>query len=91
MRNASISITNIGSVGGGHFVPVINYPEAVILGVGLIRKKPVVNSQDEIIVAQVLDLSMNVDHRIVDGVVAQEAMNYLKMMLADPGLLLVKG
>lgn len=91
MGNASISITNIGSVGGGHFVPVINYPEAVILGVGLIRKKPVVNSQDEIIVAQVLDLSMNVDHRIVDGVVAQEAMNYLKMMLADPGLLLVKG
>lgn len=91
MGNASISITNIGSVGGGHFVPVINYPEAVILGVGLIRKKPVVNNQDEIIVAQVLDLSMNVDHRIVDGVVAQEAMNYLKIMLADPGLLLVKG
>lgn len=91
MGNASISITNIGSVGGGHFVPVINYPEAVILGVGLIRKKPVINSRDEIVVAQVLELSMNVDHRIVDGVVAQEAMNYLKMMLADPGLLLVKG
>lgn len=91
MGNASITVTNIGSVGGGHFVPVINYPEAVILGIGLIHKKPVVNSRDEIIVAQVLDLSMNVDHRIVDGVVAQEAMNYLKMMLADPGLLLVKG
>ncbi len=91
MGNASISISNIGSVGGGHFVPVINYPEAAILGIGFIKQKPVVNDEGDIVAAPVLDLSMKVDHRIVDGAVAQQAMNYLKQILADPGLLLVEG
>lgn len=91
MGNASISISNIGSVGGKHFSPVINYPEAAILGVGFITKKPIVNEDDEIVVAPMLDLSLKVDHRIVDGALAQQAMNYLISLLEDPGLLLVEG
>lgn len=91
MGNASISISNIGSVGGKHFSPVINYPEAAILGVGFITKQAIVNENDEIVVAPILDLSLKVDHRIVDGAVAQRAMNYLISLLEDPGLLLVEG
>lgn len=91
MGNASISISNIGSVGGKHFSPVINYPEAAILGVGFITKQAIVNKDDEIVVAPMLDLSLKVDHRIVDGALAQQAMNYLISLLEDPGLLLVEG
>lgn len=91
MSDGSISISNIGSVGGAHFTPIINHPESAIVGVGIISDKPVVNDEGEIVVSKVLDLSLVVDHRIIDGAVAQQAMNYLKQLLSDPELLLMKG
>ena len=91
MADGSISISNIGSVGGAHFTPIINHPESAIVGVGIISDKAVVNSEGEIVVSKVLDLSLVVDHRIIDGAVAQQAMNYLKQLLSDPELLLMKG
>ena len=91
MSNGSISVSNIGSIGGGWFTPVINYPEVAILGVGRIAKKPVVNADDEIVVAPVMQLSLSFDHRIIDGATAQKAMNELKTLLADPELLLMEG
>ncbi|WP_034552861.1 dihydrolipoyllysine-residue acetyltransferase [Carnobacterium funditum] len=91
MSNGSISVSNIGSIGGGWFTPVINYPEVAILGVGRIAKKAVVNAEDEIVVAPVMQLSLSFDHRIIDGATAQKAMNELKTLLADPELLLMEG
>lgn len=91
MADGSISISNIGSVGGAHFTPIINHPESAIVGVGIISDKPVVNAEGEIVVSKVLDLSLVVDHRIIDGAVAQQAMNYLKKLLSDPELLLMEG
>lgn len=91
MSDGSISISNIGSVGGAHFTPIINHPEVAIVGVGIISDKPVVNAEGEIVVSKVLDLSLVVDHRIIDGAVAQQAMNYLKQLLSNPELLLMKG
>ncbi|MCA9765338.1 MAG: dihydrolipoyllysine-residue acetyltransferase [Carnobacterium sp.] len=91
MSSGSISVSNIGSIGGGWFTPVINYPEVAILGVGRIAKKAVVNADDEIVVAPVMQLSLSFDHRIIDGATAQKAMNELKTLLADPELLLMEG
>ncbi|MGX7243608.1 dihydrolipoyllysine-residue acetyltransferase [Enterococcus quebecensis] len=91
MRDGSITISNIGSVGGGWFTPVINYPEVAILGVGTIATQPVVNADGEIVVGRVMKLSMSFDHRIVDGATAQKAMNNIKRLLADPELLLMEG
>jgi pyruvate dehydrogenase E2 component (dihydrolipoamide acetyltransferase) len=91
MSDGSISISNIGSVGGAHFTPIINHPESAIVGVGIISDKPVVNDEGEIVVSKVLDLSLVVDHRIIDGAVAQQAMNYMKKLLSDPELLLMEG
>lgn len=91
MRNGSISISNIGSVGGGWFTPVINYPEVAILGVGTITQQPIVNAEGEIAVGRVMKLSLSFDHRIVDGATAQKAMNNIKRLLADPELLLMEG
>src|SRR5690625_91921 len=91
MSDGSISISNIGSVGGAHFTPIINHPESAIVGVGIISDKPVVNNEGEIVVSKVLDLSLVVNHRIIDGAVAQQAMNYLKQLLSNPELLLMKG
>ncbi|MGX7351073.1 dihydrolipoamide S-succinyltransferase [Enterococcus canis] len=91
MRDGTITISNIGSVGGGWFTPVINYPEVAILGVGTISQQPVVNAEGEIVVGRMMKLSLSFDHRIVDGATAQKAMNNIKRLLADPELLLMEG
>jgi len=89
MKGASNTITNIGSAGGQWFTPVLNYPEAVILGIGRIAEKPVVRNGD-IVVAPVLALSLSFDHRIVDGATAQLALNQIKRLLHDPQLIMME-
>ncbi|UFU00885.1 2-oxo acid dehydrogenase subunit E2 [Radiobacillus kanasensis] len=89
MKGASSTISNIGSAGGQWFTPVINYPEAAILGIGRIGEKPVVRD-GEIVVAPVLALSLSFDHRIVDGATAQMAMNQIKRLLNDPQLIMME-
>ncbi|NAP01000.1 biotin/lipoyl-binding protein [Halomonas sp. MG34] len=89
MKGASNTISNIGSAGGQWFTPVLNYPEAIILGIGRIAEKPVVKD-GEIVVAPVLALSLSFDHRIVDGATAQLALNQIKRLLSDPQLIMME-
>ena len=89
MKGASCTITNIGSAGGQWFTPVINHPEVAILGIGRISQKPVVEN-GEIVVGQVLALSLSFDHRLIDGATAQNALNHIKRLLANPDLLVLE-
>ncbi|TXK79338.1 dihydrolipoamide acetyltransferase family protein [Paenibacillus sp. N3.4] len=89
LKGSTISITNIGSVGGMFFTPVINFPEVAILGAGRITEKPVVKN-GQIVAASVMALSLSFDHRIVDGATAQSFLNYIKQLLADPELLVLE-
>ncbi|MFC0301558.1 dihydrolipoyllysine-residue acetyltransferase [Virgibacillus soli] len=89
MKGASSTISNIGSAGGQWFTPVINYPEAAILGIGRIAEKPIVRD-GEIVIAPVLALSLSFDHRIVDGATAQLALNQIKRLLNDPQLIMME-
>ena len=91
MRDGTVTISNIGSARGGWFTPDINYPEVAILGVGTIDQQPIVNEDGELAVGRVMKLSLSFDHRIVDGATAQNAMNNIKRLLADPELLLMEG
>ena len=91
MSDGTATITNIGSAWGMWFTPIINYPEVAIFGMGRIEKKPVVLEDGTVGVGSVLHLSMSFDHRVVDGAVAQNAMNELKRLMADPELLLMEG
>ena len=88
MSGGTFTITNYGSIGGIFATPVINYPEAGILGVGRIVKKPVVKN-DEVVPGSMLALSLSVDHRIVDGGEASRFINRVMTYLADPVALLM--
>ncbi|GEO73556.1 acetoin pyruvate dehydrogenase complex, E2 component, dihydrolipoamide succinyltransferase [Levilactobacillus namurensis DSM 19117] len=91
MAGGSITISNVGSIGGGWFTPVINQPEVAILGVGRIEKAPIVNEDGDIVVGRMMKLSLSYDHRLIDGALAQNALNYMNKMLHDPELLLMEG
>lgn len=67
MKGGTFSITNIGSLGGLFSFPIINAPEAAILGVHSIKKRPVVLSDDSIVARHMVYLSLSFDHRLVDG------------------------
>ncbi|ERN53111.1 2-oxo acid dehydrogenase subunit E2 [Alkalihalophilus marmarensis] len=90
MKGGSATISNVGSARGLWFTPVINHPEVAILGIGRIEEKPVVKN-GEIVAAPVLALSISYDHRLIDGVTAQNALNHVKRLLNDPQLLLMEG
>ena len=69
------------------FTPIINLPEAAILGVGRIQPKPVVR-ESEVVVRQMWTLSLAFDHRLVDGAPAARFLQRVKQMVENPYLLL---
>lgn len=89
VRGGSFSITNIGSVGGLFSFPIINVPEAAILGVHAIRKRPVVLPDDTIAARPMLYLSLAFDHRLVDGADAARFTNQLIDLLQAPEAMLL--
>lgn len=93
MENGSMTITNVGSVAtsGVWSTPIINQLEVAILGMARIEDEVIPDENRQPIVVPMLKISFAFDHRIIDGVTAQQAINDLKKFLADPELLFVKG
>ena len=70
------------------FQPIINPPQACILGVGGILDEPVVRN-NQVVPGKVLNLSLASDHRVVDGADAAQFLNTLKRYLENPAALLI--
>ncbi len=83
LRGGSFTITNIGSIGGEFFTPIIYHPEVAILGVGKIKDKPIVRD-GKIVVRKMLALSLSFDHRIIDGAEAARFVNDVIDSLENP-------
>jgi pyruvate dehydrogenase E2 component (dihydrolipoamide acetyltransferase) len=81
-------VSNLGMMGIPKFYPIINTPNAAILGVGTSVTKPVVKN-GQIVVGSTMTLTLSCDHRVVDGAVGAQFLNALKQLLESPALLLV--
>ncbi|MBN2745619.1 MAG: 2-oxo acid dehydrogenase subunit E2 [Bacteroidales bacterium] len=88
MKDGTFTITSYGSIGGKFAVPVINYPQAGILGVGRISQQPVV-IDNQLAIGLVLPLSLSVDHRIADGGETARFLNQVMSYLSEPVSLLM--
>ena len=84
----TITVSNLGSYGIEQFCAIVNPPQAAILAIGAIIKKPVVNG-DEIEIGNRMSITLSGDHRVVDGAVAAEYMAALRKILESPALLLL--
>lgn len=87
LSGGTFTISNYGTLGTKFGVPVINFPEAAILGIGTIYKKPGISKDGEIEIQDTLPLSLCFDHRIIDGGDAGRFMMHIKELLHDPELL----
>ncbi len=85
----TFTITSLGPLDVDAFTPVINYPEAAILGVGRIAAKAVVLN-DQIVARKMMTLSLAFDHRITDGAPAARFLKYVKELIEEPFLLLAE-
>ena len=83
LSGGTFTITNLGMYDVEGFTPVINLPEAAILGVGKIIPKPVVRA-GQVVIRQMLTLSLAFDHRLVDGAPATRFMQRLKQNIESP-------
>ncbi len=87
-QGGTITVSNLGAYGIERFAAIINPPQAAILAVGAIIRKPVVNANGEIVVGERMSISMSCDHRVVDGAVGAEFLASLRRLVENPALML---
>jgi len=86
---STFTVSSLGMLGIESFLAIINPPNAAILSVGTIVKKPVVNDQDEIVPGRRMKIGLSCDHRVVDGVTGARFLAALRTILETPELMLV--
>jgi pyruvate dehydrogenase E2 component (dihydrolipoamide acetyltransferase) len=89
LTGSTFTITSLGQLGGVLATPIINHPEVAILGVHKISKRPAV-AEDKIVIRDLMNLSISVDHRLVDGYEAAQFVAEIKEALEQPGLLFLE-
>lgn len=88
MQGNTFTISNLGMFDIEEFTAIINPPDACILAVGSIVKKPVVKN-DQIAVASMMKMTLSCDHRVVDGATGAKFLQTLKLYLENPVMMLV--
>jgi pyruvate dehydrogenase E2 component (dihydrolipoamide acetyltransferase) len=84
----STSVSNMGMMGVKNFQAIVNPPQATILAVGAGERRAVVRGND-IVIEQMMSVTLSTDHRAVDGALGAEFLGAIKMYLEEPGLMLV--
>jgi pyruvate dehydrogenase E2 component (dihydrolipoamide acetyltransferase) len=82
--HSSFTITSLGALGGVMATPILNYPQVAILGVHKIARRPAYLADGSIGPADLMNLSVSLDHRILDGIVAAQFLAVVKAHLEDP-------
>jgi pyruvate dehydrogenase E2 component (dihydrolipoamide acetyltransferase) len=82
-KGGSITISNLGTFGVDYFLPIINPPEACILGIGRVAEQPVVQ-EGAIRIEPVMKVALSADHRVVDGAEAAKFFQSFRELLEKP-------
>ncbi|MCH6269567.1 dihydrolipoamide acetyltransferase family protein [Neobacillus citreus] len=90
LSGSTFTISSTGGNGGWFATPIINYPEVAILGVHSIKKKPIVQD-DQIVIGQVMGMSITFDHRVIDGAPANAFMEEIGTLIGNPELFILEG
>ncbi|HET6221152.1 MAG TPA: dihydrolipoamide acetyltransferase family protein [Dongiaceae bacterium] len=89
LTGSTFTISSLGQLGGVLATPIINFPESGIMGVHKIAEKPAVRD-GQIVIRQLMNLSISVDHRIADGYDGAMLLQEVKSLLEDPPLMFME-
>ncbi|KAF1797434.1 2-oxoacid dehydrogenases acyltransferase-domain-containing protein [Mucor lusitanicus] len=87
MKGGTITLSNIGTIGGTYANPVIVSSELAIVALGKMQKLPRFDANDNIIAKQVMPVSWSADHRVIDGATIARFGNHWKNLIENPALL----
>ncbi|HEY3293938.1 MAG TPA: 2-oxo acid dehydrogenase subunit E2 [bacterium] len=90
LEGGTFSITNLGTIGGTHFTPIINWPEVSILGISRGAMEPVWK-EDKFEPRLLLPLSLSYDHRVIDGADGARFLRWICEALEQPFFLALEG
>ena len=82
-QGGTFTVSNLGSYGIDRFYAIINPPQAAILSVGAIIKKPVVEN-DQIVIGQRMTVGLSADHRVVDGAIGAQFLSAFRTLIENP-------
>ncbi|MEM7147634.1 MAG: 2-oxo acid dehydrogenase subunit E2, partial [Verrucomicrobiota bacterium] len=89
-QGGTLTVSTLGAYGIDHFAAIINPPQSIILSIGAIKAKPVVDPETNTVVpGQRMSIGLSCDHRVVDGAIGAHYLNELKTLLENPALMLV--
>jgi pyruvate dehydrogenase E2 component (dihydrolipoamide acetyltransferase) len=89
LTGSTFTISSLGTLGGVLATPIINFPEVAILGVHKIKQTPVVRD-GQIVIREMMNLSISLDHRIVDGYEGAQFLQHVISLLEDPTLMFME-
>ncbi len=89
LTGSTFTISSLGTLGGVLATPIINFPEVAILGVHKIKATPVVRD-GQIVARDIMNLSISLDHRIVDGYEGAQFLAHVIALLEDPTLMFME-
>ena len=89
LKGGTITISNIGAIGGTVATPIINKPEAAIVALGKLQTLPRFNEQGNVEARSIMQVSWSGDHRIIDGGSIARFCNLWKVFLEKPSNMLV--
>jgi len=91
-RGGTFTVSNLGMYGIEQFTAIINPPEAAILAIGAIKKMPIVieDGEEKVRIRPLMNMTLSVDHRLIDGAVAAQFLNHVKHRLEFPESLIFK-
>ena len=90
LTGGTITVSNIGSIGGTYVAPVLVQSEVAILGIGKARMVPAFNEQDQVIKKDIMNFSWSADHRVVDGATMARMAERVRTFVEEPGLMMAR-
>jgi len=90
LTGGTITVSNIGSIGGTYVAPVLVQKEVAILGVGKARTVPAFNEQGQVIKKDVMNFSWSADHRVIDGATMARMAEHVRAFVEEPGLMMAR-
>ncbi len=84
LQGGTVTISNIGPIGGITATPIINHPQVAIVALGKIQRLPRFNEQDEVVGVNIMNINWSGDHRVIDGATMVRFNNAWMQYLIQP-------
>lgn len=89
LTGATITISNIGTIGGTYVSPLLVEKEVAILGIGRMRKTPAFDDRGEVVAKEICNFSWSADHRVLDGATMARAAETIRRYVEEPDTMMI--